>query len=255
MQDNSHVSNNIGGDYRWVGTISICDILVHGLMYQAVWISDSFSGWHMRQFRFQYNAGVSSLSAFISWSSCIVLLITLRPIVRRTAYWVRNLFGIRKLMKSPEWSYSVVSKDALWNSFAVCCDCCIIHSCLRWGIPAWTHCRRSHVCYPCKYIGPQINESLNWRSFAGVLLVPCHSFGCLCHFRHDPHAQSVEILLRGTRTVWHWRGLPVATSVTWRNRVRNSWQLSNICCHSSGGTRICPHACMPCMSCIASRYS
>ena len=74
---------------RWVGTGAILDVLVHGLAYQSVWISDSFYGWVERQFRFQHVGRVSSLSAIISWSACIALCLTLVPAMRRRAYWVR----------------------------------------------------------------------------------------------------------------------------------------------------------------------
>lgn len=66
------------------------NILIHGVLYQALWFSDSGSTWVTEIFRFKLSHGASNLSGLISWIGGLAIAVTALPYIRRTWYWVRS---------------------------------------------------------------------------------------------------------------------------------------------------------------------
>ena len=206
----SSLWNESAGLCRWVGTGAILDVLVHGIAYQAVWISESFYGWSERQFRFEHRGRVSSLSAFISWSACIALCLTLLPAVRRRAYWVR---------------FHIIP----------CLRTCASQQPAPIGI--------SELCSLLEQVSllfSTLCSSTDSPDCAGVLLVTHSGISDICRFWNHTLPESLEVLHTWSGAIWHRRGLPVATGVPRSDRLHHSWHFNLLHRHSSGGKASTP---------------
>ena len=82
--------------HRWLGSWVLLDVLMHGVLYQALLLSDGSSLWGRLHRRIANHHGVSVLAGTAAWVAAIVMLAALLPLalaaVKRSGWqWVRLL--------------------------------------------------------------------------------------------------------------------------------------------------------------------
>lgn len=91
---NSYLGINYGAIikwHRWLGLWTVCDIFIHGILYQVLLASDSASTWASFYRTMHYRYGASSMAGRISWGCMIIMTLLALPYIRRKFYWVRHL--------------------------------------------------------------------------------------------------------------------------------------------------------------------
>ena len=82
--------------YRWIGAISLIEVILHGILYQALWLSGSWAIWanNMKTFDPKH---ASALPGAVSWGGAI--LIAAFVYTRRRAY---KVWQQRSIARYPE---------------------------------------------------------------------------------------------------------------------------------------------------------
>lgn len=80
--------------HRWVGCQTLLFIIVHGILYHALWASDSAQMYRDEAFRFEYAHYFSNGAGLVAWCGVVVIAITCLPAFRRNFYWVRSAFRL-----------------------------------------------------------------------------------------------------------------------------------------------------------------
>eukprot|EP00892_Ulva_mutabilis_P005804 jgi/Ulvmu1/3596/UM017_0008.1 len=71
--------------HRWLGIITLIEIVLHGVLYQALWLSGSWAVWVREMKRFDMGH-VSNLPGAVAWGGAVLMLTFAWPITRRNAY-------------------------------------------------------------------------------------------------------------------------------------------------------------------------
>lgn len=72
---------------RWLGAFTLVEIILHGILYQALWLSGSWGTWVREMRRFDMDH-VSNLPGAVAWGGAILMALFVWPYTRRSAYRV-----------------------------------------------------------------------------------------------------------------------------------------------------------------------
>lgn len=73
---------------RWLGVITLAELIMHGFLYQVLWWSDSWGMWVSEMKKFDMGH-VSNLPGAVAWGAAVLMAAFAWPCVRRKAYRVR----------------------------------------------------------------------------------------------------------------------------------------------------------------------
>ena len=73
---------------RWIGYQVLAFLIVHGILFHALWASAGSKTYREEAFRFSYAHHFSNGAGLVAFTACIFIAVTVLPVVRRRAYWV-----------------------------------------------------------------------------------------------------------------------------------------------------------------------
>ena len=74
---------------RYLGGFTLLLIILHGVLYQVLWLNDAYATWKNKTLVYEYDS-VSMLSGFIGWLGALFMALFTLPYIRRKFYLVRS---------------------------------------------------------------------------------------------------------------------------------------------------------------------